>query len=268
LACEPDIDNNLPVPEKKVIVDGWIEQNNFAYVILTYNSPYFSNLDSASFRALVATRAKVTISDGQNYEILTLMKDTNYFPPYIYRGTELKGEIGKTYFLSVVDDKDTLYASTTIERPVNIDSIWFESNTPGDSMGVIKGIFSDNANEKNYYRTFTEIKNSNKLYIPTLVSNYDDKYFNGQKFTFTLERGPESYLKPLENIYFKKGDTIFVKISSVDEHSFRFWSSYQTEVLNSGNPFAASHNTIESNITGGLGIWCGYGSDYYLVIAK
>lgn len=268
IACEPNIDKELPEFKRQLVVDGWIENGGFAYVILTYNSAYFSNLDSAAFRTLVATRAKVTISNGTTSEILTGTRDTNYFPTYLYCSTEMKGEVGKTYGLTIVDDNDTVYAYSSIPHPVNIDSIWFEYNNQGDSMGIIKGTFTDNINEKNFYRVFTRIKPKNKIFIPALISNFDDKYFNGEKFTFDLERGPESYLKPLENIYFKREDTITVKISSVDERSYQFWISYQEEVLNSGNPFAASHNKVESNINGGLGIWCGYASTYYLVIAK
>ena len=267
-ACEPDIQTELLPLKKQVVVDGWIEQGNFAYVFLTYNTPYFSNLDSASFRALVATYAKVTISDGENSEILTLMRDTNYFPPVFYRGTELKGKVGKTYSLIIVDNLDTITASTTINQPVVLDSIWFEFNSKGDSMGIVKGTFTDNVNVKNYYRTFTKIKNVNKVFVPTLISNFDDKYFNGERFTFSLKKGPETYLKPVKNIYYSRGDSIQVKITSIDEKSFKFWVNYQDEVINSGNPFAASHKKVTSNINGGLGIWCGYGSSYYLVIAK
>jgi hypothetical protein len=208
------------------------------------------------------------VSDGTESEILTLTKDTNYFPPYIYRGNSLKGKTGSTYRLLIEDEIDTIFASTTIPMPASVDSIWFEKNQNSDSMGLVKGIFTDDLKYKNYYKTFYRIKNQNKKFIPTLVSDYDDFYFNGQKFTFSLRKGPESFLKPYNDIYFKKNDTIVIKISSIDKASYDFWITYQNEVVNSGNPFAANHNNIKSNIVGGFGIWCGYGSRYYSVIAK
>ena len=267
-SCNPESDLDLPKVKKQIVVDGWIEQNSYPYVLLTYNSAFFSNLDSASFRSLVASRAKVTVSDGTISEVLTLSKDTNYFPPYIYKGTgDIIGKAGGTYTLLIEDEIDTLSATTTIPWPVFLDSIWFEPNSLNDTLGQIKGSFSDNANEKNYYRTLTkEIKN--KLFVPTLISIFDDNYFNGQKFTFSLRKGPETFLKPQFDIYFKKGENIWVKIETIDKASFEFWSEYQKEVLNSGNPFAGNHNTIPSNVKGGLGIWYGYGVSIYYVRSK
>lgn len=267
-ACNPQPDEEIFEIKKQLVVDGWIEQNEYANVILTYNTSYFSNLDSASFRSLVATRAKVTLIADHDSEVLTQTKDTNYFPPYLYKSTEIKGKVGHTYNLLIEDEIGTVTATTQILAPVSLDSVWFQTNNNSDSLGVIKGVFSDNISSKDYYRTFTKIKSKNKRFYPTLVSNFEDKYFNGQSFKFSLELGPESYLQPIKNIYFKKGDTITLKVTRIDSTAFSFWLSYFQEVFNSGNPFAASHNKMPTNINGGLGIWCGYGASNYRIIAK
>ena len=268
-SCSPEADIELPSVEKKLVVDGWIEQGSYTNVILTYNTGYFENLDSASFRDLVARFAKVVVSNGEKSEVLTLYRDSNYFPPFIYKGNSIKGEVGKTYSLYIEDDEiGIVKASTTILPPVELDSIWFNFVENNDTMGYIKGKFKDNGSEKNYYRTFTKIGLRNKKYIPTLVSIFNDTYFNGQDFVFSLKKGPESYLKPIEDIYYRNGDTVVVRVTTIDENSYNFWRSYDEEVINSGNPFAANHSKIESNIENGLGIWCGYGSRYYLVIAN
>lgn len=273
IACEPEMDFDLTSVKKQLVVDGSIENNNYAQVVLTYNTGYFSNLDSASFRGLVASRAKVILSDGAQSEILTLTKDTNYFPPYVYKGNEILGQPGRTYTLIIIDEintgtreMDTIVATTTIPQPVKLDSVWFSPTTI--SSGIIKGIIYDNPDEKNYYRTFTKIKGKDKRYIPTYIASFEDKYFNGQKFTFHINKGLDSYIKPLYNIEFTKGDTINLKIASMDKNSHRFWYSYDQEILNSGNPFASNFERVKSNIQGGLGIWCGYGSTTYLVVAK
>lgn len=267
-SCNPELEKEFPYLKRQVVVDGWIEVGNYTNVLLTYNAQYFSVIDSASFKDYIALYAKVTVSDGVRSEVLTRMRTTNYFPPVIYRGTEIRGEIGKTYKLLVENLYDTLTAYTQILQPVVPDSIWFEPRFAGDTLGLIKGILSDNINEKNYYRTFTSIQNKDKIFIPTLISCFDDKYFNGKKFTFSLRQGPETYLKPIKNVYFKRGDTILVKVSRIDKASYDFWMGYENEIINSGNPFAASHTIIYSNINGGLGVWCGYGSSYYTVVAK
>jgi hypothetical protein len=264
--CEPDYPAEITRIEKKLVVDGWIENDKTPIVILTYNTAYFSNLDSATFRNLVATRAKVVVYDDHDSEILTLTKDTNYFPPYVYKGYQLKGQPGKTYRLYIEDEVDTVYAETTIPAPVPFDSLWFDATT--DTSGIIRCTITDNPVEENYYRFFTIIKHKTSRYIPTILPGFDDKYFNGKQFSFYLNRGPENYLKPVKNIEFCKNDTIKVKITTIDRASYEFWSSYDEEVINGANPFAGNFQTIKSNIVNGAGIWCGYGATTYLLIAR
>ncbi len=266
ISCEPDYLNHMPALSRKLVVDGWIENGSFPTVILTYNTPYFSNLDSASFRGLVASRARVIVSDGERFEILTLTTDTSYFPPFVYKGFEIKGEINKTYFLTIEDELDTVYSVTTIPEPAYFDSLWYEAKT--DSNGIIKGRITDNEQQKNYYRIFTRIRNKDRRFYPILASTYDDKYFNGKQFTFYLNKGPKTYLKPIEDVMFYKGDTVIVKLTTIDEKSYLFWRSYEEEVINGGNPFAANIKSIESNINNGLGIWCGYATSYKTIVAK
>jgi hypothetical protein len=268
VACNPEKEFELPYLEKQIVVDGWIELNNVPMVLLTYNTPYFSNLDSASLRQLVASRAKVTVSDGNVSEILTLYKDTNYFPPYIYKGSgKIFGRVNKTYHLLVEDEIDTVTAITTIPTAVSLDSVWFRLNSENDTLGQIIGAFNDNINEKNYYRTLVK-ESKTKKYIPTMISVFDDIYFNGQSFSFSLRRGFESNLKPLENIYFEKGKEYWLKVETLNKESYDFWSSVQSSFYASGNPFVGEHETIISNINGGLGVWAGYGISVYKIVAK
>lgn len=264
--CEPAYDSKMFTIDKKIVVDGWIENGRSAIVMLTYNTPYFGNLDSASFRQLVATRAKVSVTDDVNTEILTLTKDTNYFPPYVYKGYSLIGEVGKNYTLIVEDELDTVIAVTSILPPVQLDSIWFESTS--DSSGIIKCILDDNPTEKNYYRIFTRIQGKEHRFYPALVANLNDRFFNGQRFTFYINKGRTNNILPIENIYFPKKDTIIVRFTTMDELAFEYWSTYDEELLNAGNPFAANHLSIPSNIQNGLGVWCGYGASYYRVIPQ
>lgn len=266
--CKPDVDFDMPNLKKQLVIDGWIEKGQYARVLLTYNSPYFSNLDSASLRDLLATRATVILTDGIETEKLILSKDTNYFPSYLYLGNSIIGKEGSIYSLIVIDEVDSAFATTSIAPSPSIDTAWFELKPNNDSLGVIKCKIKDNILIKEYYRTFTMVKGKNHVFIASLYPCIDDQYFNGKEYTFTLQKGSDSYLKPFSDIYFKKGDTVVVKISTVDSRSYRFWNAYQEEVFNSASPFSANHNSIESNIENGLGIWCGYNSDYYSFVAK
>jgi hypothetical protein len=266
-SCKKEIPLDIPAIPPEIVVDGWIESGDYPYVILTRTSQYFSNIDSTTLRNLVLTRAKVSVTDSVTTEILTLVRNDDYFPPYLYRGTRLKGEIGKKYYLKVEYAGRVVTAETTIPKPLMLDSLWYELREGSDSLGVIKGMFTDNANEKNYYKAFTKIIGKNTRFVPTLVSNFDDKYFNGEQFAFELNRGQDTYLRPTKDIYFELGDSIILKACTLDKAAFSFWLSYQDEIINAPNPFASSHKKVLTNINNGLGIWAGYGATNYLIVA-
>ncbi len=260
-ACNADLNIDLPVPDAKIVVDGWIENKEQAKVLLTANSPYFSSVDSASLRDLVLTRAKVTLDDGVNSEILILRKDEKYFPPYYYAGNLIIGEAGKTYTLTAEYGGKSIVSETSIPEPVEIDTTWFELLEDQDSLGFVVIEFTDPPDEKNYYRIFTQRIGLDKKFIPSFIMAINDQYFSGKQIQFTLFRAPESYLSTKDDNFFRPGETILVKLSTMDKASFEFWSSYQDEILNSTNPFASSLYEVRSNIQGdGLGIWGGYGT--------
>lgn len=267
ISCTRDVDLNIPKVRQEIVVDGWIENNDYPAVILTFSSRYYSDVDSARLLSLVLSSAKVTVDDGTVAEVLTLFTSPEYFPPYIYKGTRLKGAAGKTYHLTIEYGGRVLKSTTTIPEPSKLDSLWFELNPDSDSLGILKCKIHDNPIEKNYYRTFYEVKNKNRKFIPTLISNYDDKYLSAN-MVITLNKGNESYLDPNSDFYFNVKDTIMVKLSTVDENSHKFWISYDEEIINAPNPFASAHKEVISNIEGGLGIWCGYSSAYYGIIPR
>lgn len=253
-----------------IVVEGSIETNGFPKVIITRNIPYYTNVDSADLQYLVLRQAKVTVFEGDYSEVLTLKYKKEEFPPFFYEGNEIKGKPGHTYKLLINYGEKTITASTTIPVPVLLDSVWFQTNSPSDSMGKIHALLNDDPNIHSYYRTYTRIISQQDQYYPTLISNFDDRLFNGTLYTFNLNKGPETYLNiETSNFYFKRGDTVLFKISTVDKSNHEFWKSYQNEVSNGANPFASSYHKIESNMEGdGKGIWGGYGSTVYQVIAK
>ena len=253
--------------ESEIVIDGWIEQGKACQVLLTLSAPYFSDIDSISLLDYALTTAKVTLSDGVNSEILTLKPNSDYFPPYMYISAKMKGEVGQTYTLTVESGGVTAYASTTIPTPVQLDSTWFELDEGQDSLGFVWIKFTDDVNTKNYYRTLTQIKGVNSKYVPNHFPNFNDNYFNGQEIVFSLFKGNETITKE-DDFYYKTGDTIMLKFTAIDKASYDFWYGYQREIVNAGNPFASTNARVNTNVTNGLGVWCGYGSTYYRIEAK
>lgn len=270
MSCHPE---TTIVPENyqnKLVIDGWIEQGDFPTVLLSYSSSYFSDIDSVKIRQLIETKAKVTVSDGEQSEVLTLKKDNRYFPPYIYKGTEFRGEVGKKYNLTIEIEGEKYTATTSIPKLAKLDKVWFQVSEGKDSLGYIFAQVSDDPSESNYYRVFTQRINQDEKYIPVYFSAVGDQYFNGKNFTFSILRGPENLTDVKDDLYFKKGDTVRLKFCTIDRSHFDFWRTLERELYVVGNPFSSSGNEIKSNIDNkkALGVWGGYGVNYYEVIAK
>lgn len=267
--CNDDISLDLPEPDDKIVIDGWIDNGQFSKVLLTRNSPYFSSIDSASIRSLVLTRAKVTVTDGENSEILILRRNDNYFPPYIYEGNEIIGDTGKIYTITAEYGGKTAWANTTIPASVKLDTAFFQKEPESDSLGTIYVEFTDPPEVKNYYRIMTKRIGKDRRYYSSMIMGLDDVFFSGKKFGFSMSRGPESFLSTRGNQYFKLGDSVSIRFCTIDKDHYDFWKSFQNEVLNVSNPFASSLSVIKSPVQGdGLGIWGGYGVSYYTLKIK
>lgn len=272
-ACEEEITIDLPDPEPMVVVEGVIENDKVPYVILTWSSPYFDPVDTATIINTIITDAKVSVSDGTITESLYAELDTNLFPPIAFKAKTMKGEIGKEYTLNIEVKGKKYTAKTTIHQPIPLDSVWFKPQPPSDSLGWAWAHLSDPANSIDYYRWMTKRKGKDKNFIAPLGSIFEDRFVNGQSFDFAYFRG-QTFNSSAEDDnneergYFKRGDTIIVKFSTIDRANFEFFRSFEAESQNGGNPFAAPL-TIINNIEGGaLGAWTGYGAVYDTIYAQ
>lgn len=268
LSCEREIDLEIPQHESIIIVEGWIEQGRYPEVLLSLSAPYFGSIDSISIMDYSLTGAKVTISTDDDSEILTLTRNTKYFPPYVYEGRRMTGELNKEYHIEVIYRGDTITSSTTIPEVHELDSVWFGSVEDNDTLGLLYFQLTDNAEEKNYYRTLVKRMGKDERFIPTRTSVYDDQYFNGRTITLSLARGISSVLDTDTDSYYEVGDTVWIKFASIDKATFEFWNTYQNEIITSANPFSATNARIQSNIKNGFGIWYGSGVNIYSLIIR
>jgi hypothetical protein len=270
-SCEKDINIDVPAAEQKVVIQGSIDLNDYAKVSLTKNLPYFGTIDSSMIYDLIIQEATVIVSDGLVNDTLKKVTDLTMFPPIYYKGTQIKGEVGKTYHLKVIALGKTFTASTTIPAPVSLDSAWFKVEPGKDSLGYLWASFTDPAEPGNYYRIFTKRISKDAQYVPMLGSVTDDKFFNGQSFQFSMMRGSSSLNSTTvdpEFGFFKIGDTIVVKACAIDQAHYNFWRTAEQEIYGGSNPFS-NPTQIVTNIEGGaLGVWGGYGCFYDTVIAK
>jgi hypothetical protein len=270
ISCKPDLNYEIRGYTQKIIVEGYIANGEFPSVYLSLNVPLSKKVDSVSILENVIRTAKVTISDGETTEILTSGWDKTHFPPYVYRGTELKGVEGKTYYLTVNYSSYTLYAQTTIPHATNILNFNTEQVVGNDSMRLLTMTFDIDAAKKNGYRVFTK-KKKDGHYIQTPIVFNSEFSLSGTN-TFTISPKPDDKdPSSMEGSYFAIGDTVQVKLCTIDSVSTQFFKAltiFSASGIGS-NFFIGEKDALKSNISSpGFGIWYGNGTKTYQVIIK
>jgi hypothetical protein len=296
-ACEKEIEVELPETGTRIVVEGNIETGQPPFVLLTRTQSFFAPTSAASLSKIFITDAVVTVDDGfQTYTLQklcsSLLPDSllnevavvTGFPPQLLAqaelciwtdlGGQLLGQEGRSYKLSVVTEGQVLTSTTTIPRAVALDSLWFRlaEQRPGDdSLGYIWVRFTDPDTLGNAYRWFAQRLNmrpngrpKDLRFIAPLLTAFEDRYINGLTLDLNFYRGRAPYTPPdedpvLEVGFFKRNDTVAVKFASIGQAEYRFIDSSANNVLTEGDIFSNPAN-IQTNITGGLGAWIGYGA--------
>jgi hypothetical protein len=182
-------------------------------------------------------------------------------------GNAFTGEVGKTYTLSINAEGKNYNASTTIPRTSRrIDSLWWNNvpNTTGaDTVWKelwLKGF--EIGGRGDFVRI--EIQRNNDGFLPyTPGSVFDDEIIDNKSFTVPVERpwdrNATSNPDGAFNDYFKRGDTVDIKISNIDKATYDFWRTTEYNYSSVGNPFANPVKVL-SNIKGApaLGYFGGF----------
>lgn len=260
VSCEKDITVDLPEPEERIVVEGYISPGSPPLVFISKTAPFFAPLDSLSLLQYTVRDAQVIISDGTTTDTLIAPFSST---GYLYTSLNMIGEVGKSYALKIrLADGRELSSETTIPSPVPLDSVWFRRIPENDSLGWAWARISDPPASGNCYRWFAKRLGKDNDYLAPAGSVSDDRFYNGLSFDFAATRGkvPNSIADDDNNEeegLFKAGDTIAVRFTSITEASFKFWRSAESQVNSVGNPFG-SPAPLKGNIEGGIGIWEGY----------
>ena len=268
LSCDIRWRSGDYVYNPEIVVDGWIEEGEAANVILTQTVMVNPDIEQGEIKLqdIPIKWAKVTVSDGEQEEVLVGRKSDGIFPPYRYTGVTIRGEAGKKYFLKVEYSGRTVTAETTIPEPVRIDDFKVIKSEECDTLYRIDISFRDDRKEKNWYKVLTSIRDEkagteDMIYYSAFMGTVSDEILGPEENTMTVSR-PFRHIRTEDySPYFHKGETVKVKLAQIDEASFLFWSDYENEISNGKNILFPSTSDLRSNVTGGRGIWCGYNSD-------
>lgn len=265
ISCSNDNFSEEKSIESKIVVEGWIEEGDYANVLLSRSIPVTDVIDSTNVLNHVIRSAKITISDGENSEVLRVKNDKNRIPPFVYFGSTLKGEAGKEYSIKIEYLNRVVEAVTTIPKSVQLKSAEYIKKNATDTTGYVFVKFDDPAGEKNYYQIATKIDKEEPIFVPSFYGNLDDKNFESSSVSVQINRGILLFPKTKFTPYFADGDLIHVKLRTQTKEALDFWNSWQNEIVNSKNPIYPSNTSLKSNIKGGIGIWAGYGQSTIIV---
>jgi hypothetical protein len=271
-SCEKDINFDLKDAPSLLVVDANIENGNPPVVVLTKSLNFFSTIDPALLFNSFVRHAKVTVSNGvlthQLKEYGTAIIGTDsvfyYSVDNTNPATAFVGEFNTSYTLTIDAEGKQYTASTTIpilaKKP---DSVWWKPAPFNDdtSKVVMMVKTTDPPGLGNYIRYFTK-KNSD-VFLPGENSVFDDQIIDNTTYELKVDPGVNKNSPgPFDDNYFKRGDTVTLKICNIDKTTYTFWSTWEFAFQSVGNPFAQPNKVIGNISNGALGAFYGYAAAF------
>lgn len=292
---------DIPGHEEKLVVDGFIEPGFPPVVILSKSNNVFGESDLDALLSSFVSGAQVSVTSGGTTVVLDEIC-TNNIPAgleplfasffgvdesqlgdlnvciYSTANTQIFGEVGKSYALSVNYLGEVFQGSTSIVAPQSLDSLYWKVDPNVPNNGFSWAILSDNPATYDCY--FWECRRINwdgtgeprDAFFKTVFNPaVDDKFFNGLTFEFAYEN-PFNFNEETpfeERGFFQLGDTVVVKFSKIDGDAFRFLERKHYQIQNGGpNPFAAPLNVQGNMSNGALGAFIGYSPSFDTLICQ
>lgn len=256
-SCFRDVDL-LPLPEEeKLVIEGSIETGQTARVLITRSVPIFDRIYSTELLNLVVTNAEVHLHCGDQQEQLFLVKDEILPKIPVYRGSQLKGEVGKIYTLEVKIDNQAITATDTMTKAINIEKLWFSLEPGEDSLGYVNLSIADPPAENNYYRIWAKRVGQDSIFQEVNQDILNDFYFNGTSFSIPLMRKAGLLSRP-DTSFFRRGETVVIKLAHLSPTFYEVINNAKYEASNMINPFAIhfeAFSNLEGEAIGGWGCY-------------
>ncbi len=264
-ACdlEQEIEINLPDYEIRPVVECYLIPGESFSLLLSRSVAYFDpflNVDDDAFvEQFLENDAEVTVThNGKTYTL----KNQLTFNPFTkkvfnYSSNErVPLNYDHDFKLNIITKSGkTIEATTRILPKVPIDSVVVEF-AEKDTLARILTYFTDNPNEKNYYRRLLNIANLDSIPEQDFVA--DDRFVDNNLIVFGT------------GYDYSEGDTVFNTIFHIDKAYFDFLESLARAQISNGNPFSQP-SPIISNVTGtanAIGIFTFLSFDRVATIVK
>lgn len=274
--CEKNIDFNLKNAPDVLVVDAVIENGRAPVITLTRSLNFFNSISPALLANTFIHDADVVISNGtlnhkcKEYAVPLGAGITVFY--YSIDSANLAdaftGEFNKTYTLNIRSQGKSYTSFTTIpaltKKP---DSIWWKKAPFQEDTNrvIMMARITDPPLLGNYVRYFT--RTNQGRFLPGDNSVFDDQVIDGTTYELRIDPGVDRNDRiAYDSNYFKRGDTITLKLCNIDRPSFLFWSTWEYASQSIGNPFSQPGKVLGNISNGGLGAFYGYAADYRTLI--
>lgn len=263
-SCDLSWKNSGDTFSPHLVVEGWIYDNDYPRIIVSQAIAFdpSDQEESIALRDVPVRWAKVTVSDGVTEEVMVGRVEDDYFPPFVYSGSEIIGKPGGTYTLKVEYSGETLTGTTTIPEKVEIEDISYSVSPECDTLYSIELTFRDRPGYGDKYKIFVKSYPEDSRFYSAFFGTFSDEAIGPDGI------GRAIVYRSFHNIdrdgytpYFRAGETVEVMLARLPESGFNFWIDYENDVTNGRNPMFPSVSDLRSNVSGGVGIWCGYAVD-------
>lgn len=225
LSCEDPVVLNLPKGEEKLVVDGWVTNENIPHLIALFKTINFNSQNNYP----PESNATVYITDKFSFRYDFIEVDQSG----IYKSdTSLfKGKEGEAYILHIIlADGSTYKSKSEVLHPLseitNVSyDFFFNPILPIDDINAkryfVQAFINDIANVNNFYRWKITVNNvlRNK---PEDLLLFDDKFTDG--ITFRVRAN---------TIIMKKNDVVILEHRSLTKNAFNYFQQISVQ-LSSG----------------------------------
>lgn len=274
--CEKTVSFDVKEVKPKLVVEATIENGQPPIVFLSNSLSFYSKVDPTAIAGSFVHNAFVYVSNGtvtHRLKEYVIPIGGGYYFYYFSTdpsspSTIIYGELKKSYSLRIVIEGEEYTATTTIpDTTKRIDSVFWKPAPPGNPDSKVSLMLRayDKPGFGDYIRYFT--KRNDEPYYPGINSVFDDQVIDGSSYEVQVERGLDRNESNLSgSVYFDRGDTISLKLCSIDKQTFDFWRTMEFNFASIGNPFSTPTKVL-SNVSGGaLGYFGGYGAQIRKIV--
>lgn len=255
-----------------LVVEGWIESGHAPVVLVSSSLPVSSTPQPLTdVNEHILRYAEVYIEHNGDREYLTSRLTDRFSIKNYFTSPSMRGVPGDTYRLYVRWLDHEASAVCTIPAPVAIDTVFFEKALD-DTSFVAKMVFRNDPKQGRFYQTFQRDGGKSNVYKAVNFTTLDGSLLDSVVVeTFTRPFGslelPAGSQGASPDAHFHPGDTLLLKLASIEQPMFEFWNGFTNQINSFGGVLSAPIN-IKGNVRGAIGYWAGYSIDIRELICK